>query len=245
MNRSIRAASSSGNAAMSRKVSMCRSGRTSRWVSAAGAMSRIATNPSAACTWSPSATRRQKRQSGQAATARTPSSATPTARARAPSRRRCRRRATACSRPRSRDPACRAGRRPRCRRDAPARPAGASEAARSRALRSLFAAAGTGSSAAVRVPGRGEYGNTCTLVMPGRATALSVLANARSSSVGKPTITSVVRLKSSSPSIRRGTAPSCSGGPSRGGRRRRRTGAGCGDAATRSASRAWRRSARA
>src|SRR6187455_3151807 len=47
---------------MSRNVSTCRSGRTSRWVSEMGLMSRIATNPSAACTWSPSATSRQNRQ---------------------------------------------------------------------------------------------------------------------------------------------------------------------------------------
>src|SRR5262245_49918707 len=42
---------------------MCRSGRTSRCTSACGLMSRIATKPSAAWTWSPSAYRLQKRQS--------------------------------------------------------------------------------------------------------------------------------------------------------------------------------------
>jgi len=57
---------------------------------------------------------------------------------------------------------------------------------------------GMGSSAAVTVPGRGEYGKTCTLVRPASATAASVLSKARSSSVGKPTMTSLVRLKSSS-----------------------------------------------
>src|SRR4051812_12700746 len=36
---------------------------TSRWTGACGLMSRIATKPSAACTWSPSRTRLQKRQS--------------------------------------------------------------------------------------------------------------------------------------------------------------------------------------
>src|SRR6188508_1849350 len=58
----MRAASSSGNASTSRNVSTWRSGRTSRCVSAIGAMSRIATKPSARETWSPSATSRQKRQ---------------------------------------------------------------------------------------------------------------------------------------------------------------------------------------
>ena len=42
----------------------------------------------------------------------------------------------------------------------------ASDAARSRALRSFLIEDGTGSWAAVRVPGRGEYGKTCTLVIP-------------------------------------------------------------------------------
>ena len=39
--------------------------------------------------------------------------------------------------------------------------------ARSRALRSFFTAGATGSSPAVAVPGRGEYGKTCTFVRPG------------------------------------------------------------------------------
>src|SRR5205085_11070952 len=46
-----------------RKLSTWRSGRTSRWVSAFGLMSRIATKPSVFATWSPSRTSRQKRQS--------------------------------------------------------------------------------------------------------------------------------------------------------------------------------------
>ncbi len=62
----------------------------------------------------------------------------------------------------------------------------------------LVASLEPGSSAAVLVPGRGEYGNTCTLVMPACPTASSVRSNAASPSVGKPTITSVVRLKSRS-----------------------------------------------
>ena len=37
---------------------------------------------------------------------------------------------------------------------------------RSRALRSRFTSAGTGSTVQVAVPGRGEYGNTCTFVTP-------------------------------------------------------------------------------
>ena len=52
-----------GTRAISRNVSMCRSGMTSRCVSACGLMSRIATKPSAARTWSPSRTSLQKRQS--------------------------------------------------------------------------------------------------------------------------------------------------------------------------------------
>ena len=69
--------------------------------------------------------------------------------------------------------------------------------------------------------------------------------NAASSSAGKPTITSVVRLKSARE--RRpgaGTSPSRSGGPSRAARRRRPTGAGRAGAGTRSASRGARRASR-
>ena len=77
------------------------------------------------------------------------------------------------------------------------------DAARSRALRSFLTARGTLSAASVFVPGRGEYGKTCTLVMPASATTPSVRAKAASSSPGKPTITSVVRLKSASGARRR------------------------------------------
>src|SRR4051794_2033364 len=61
----MRLASSGGNSPISRNESTCRSGSTSRWVSACGLMSRIATNPSPALTWSPSRTSRQKRQSSR------------------------------------------------------------------------------------------------------------------------------------------------------------------------------------
>ena len=75
-------------------------------------------------------------------------------------------------------------------------------------------------------PGRGEYGKTCTFVIPARATTSSVRSNAASSSPGKPTITSVVRLKSvSGPTPAQVRRRPCSAGPSRAGRRRRPTGA--------------------
>src|ERR671925_1643308 len=61
----MRFASSPGKSPTSRKVSTCRSGMTSRWTGAFGLMSSTATNPSAACTWSPSAASLQKRQSGR------------------------------------------------------------------------------------------------------------------------------------------------------------------------------------
>src|SRR3954447_6264343 len=61
----MRRASSSGNSPTSRKVATWRSGRTSRWTGACGLMSRIATKPSAALTWSPSRTSVQKRQSSR------------------------------------------------------------------------------------------------------------------------------------------------------------------------------------
>src|SRR5256885_8497622 len=59
----MRLSSSAGNSEISRKLGMWRSGITSRCVSAFGLMSRIATNPSAAWTWSPSRASSQKRQS--------------------------------------------------------------------------------------------------------------------------------------------------------------------------------------
>src|SRR5205814_2502501 len=64
MKSSIRLASSGGNSAISRKLGTCRSGMTSKCVRAWGLMSRIATRPSVAATWSPSRTSLQKRQSG-------------------------------------------------------------------------------------------------------------------------------------------------------------------------------------
>src|SRR5215510_10445311 len=59
----MRFASSGSNSAISRKLGTCRSGITSRWTSARGLMSVIATTPGAARTWSPSLYSRQKRQS--------------------------------------------------------------------------------------------------------------------------------------------------------------------------------------
>src|SRR5689334_9138406 len=59
--------SSAGNSEISRKLETWRSGSTSRCVSALGAMSRMATNPSASWTWSPSRTSWQNRQSSGSA----------------------------------------------------------------------------------------------------------------------------------------------------------------------------------
>ena len=175
-------------------------------MSALGAMSWIATNPSPRATWSPSCASRQKRQSSGSAD---PLLGHRRRRGREPAGRRARRRARASSRRRTRG---RAGRRARCRRDRswsptargrprPRAPAAARCAPSSRAR-------GTGSSAAVRVPGRGEYGKTCTFVSPAARTTSSVRSNARSSSAGKPTIASLVRLKSLEPlepaQVRRG-----------------------------------------
>src|SRR5436309_2961384 len=42
----------------------------------------------------------------------------------------------------------------------------------------------------------GEYGKTCTFVSPASATVRSVCSKARSPSLGKPTMTSLVRLNS-------------------------------------------------
>src|SRR4051812_20625864 len=61
----MRRVSSGGNSATSRNVSTWRSGRTSRWTGAWGLTSAIATNPSAARTWSPSRTSLQNRQSSR------------------------------------------------------------------------------------------------------------------------------------------------------------------------------------
>ena len=69
----------------------------------------------------------------------------------------------------------------------------------------------------------------------------SVRSNAASSSVGKPTITSVVTLRcgtaARTASTWRGTRPRCSGGPSRAAPRRRRTASGCAGAGRPSARR--------
>ena len=46
------------------------------------------------------------------------------------------------------------------------------ESARKRAPRSFFTAGGTVSAAAVTVPGRGEYGKTCTFVIPAARTTV-------------------------------------------------------------------------
>ena len=73
-----------------------------------------------------------------------------------------------------------------------------SERARRRALRSFFTGAGTESASAVAVPGRGEYGKTWRRESPARPTTSSVRVNASSSSPGKPTMTSAVRLNSAS-----------------------------------------------
>src|SRR5512133_1968993 len=59
----MRFASSGGNSQISRNVGTCRSGITSRCVSARGLMSFTATKPSPLRTWSPSRTSLQKRQS--------------------------------------------------------------------------------------------------------------------------------------------------------------------------------------
>src|SRR5207237_1420923 len=61
-----------------------------------------------------------------------------------------------------------------------------SESSRSRLLRSRLTAAGTVSAADVSVPGRGEYGKTCTREMPASATTSSVRSQARSSEARKP-----------------------------------------------------------
>jgi len=53
-NVSMRLVSSGVNSPMSRNVSTWRSGMTSRWTSAFGLMSLIATKPSLSATWSPS-----------------------------------------------------------------------------------------------------------------------------------------------------------------------------------------------
>src|SRR4051812_7082265 len=63
MKSSIALVSCELKAEMSLNVPTCRSGSTSRWTGARGLMSRMATKPSIALTWSPSRYRRQNRQS--------------------------------------------------------------------------------------------------------------------------------------------------------------------------------------
>ena len=202
-------------------------------------MSRIATKPSAACTWSPSATSRQNRQSsggdgndallGDSDGARVQELAhlavdEP-------------RRvvvAVPAARPIDEDAIGRAD----LRRPAPAR-----ELVGERAQPARFAPSspprGTVSAAAVFVPGRGEYGKTWTRVRPGllddveraRERAL-VLAREPDDHV-RGEVEVGERLE-----LRARTAPPSSGGPSRGGRRRLPTAAGRGDEATRRPSRA-------
>src|SRR5438270_505245 len=67
MKSSMRLSSSAENSAMSWKLATCRSGMTSRCVGACGLMSRMATKPSTAATWSPSRYSLQKRQSSGSA----------------------------------------------------------------------------------------------------------------------------------------------------------------------------------
>ena len=145
-----------------------------------------------------------------------------------------RRRATASSRRRSRGPGGRRARRPRADLRAPAR-AGTPRATARAAARCAPSSppAAPCRSPAVACPGAASTGRRAPSSAPARSTTRSVFANARSSSPGKPTITSVVRLKS----VERaragaGTWRPCSAGPSRAGRRRRRTGAGRAGGAT-------------
>ena len=159
---------------------MCRSGMTSRCVSACGLMSRIATKPVGGRDVVALAVERAE-EAVVVHAASTPSSDTdaprtrtssPTGVARVDQPRRI---VVAVARGRG-------GRRARRRRGRPsscqrARHASC-DAARRRAPRSFFSAGGTGSSSAVTVPGRGEYGKTCTFVSPAARIVSSVVANA-------------------------------------------------------------------
>ena len=197
MKSSIRFASSGGNSAISWNDSTCRSGRTSRCVSAWGLMSRIATKPSVAATWSPS--RIERAEEAVAFRRRAPPPRRPPRRARARGRRpaRARRRATASSRRRSRD---RDGRRARRRRG---RSSSASVRGTPRATRRAAARRAPSSRRRHRVVERGHRAGPRRVredvhLREARcAHGASVFANARSSSAGKPTITSLVRLNSS------------------------------------------------
>ena len=125
--------------------------------------------------------------------------------ARGRARRRARRRGTASSRRRSRGPGGRRARRPRvpsfaCQR----RSSSSCESARSRAPRSFFSAGGTGSSCGGHGAGPRRVREDVHLRRARRARpCASVCANAASSSAGKPTITSLVRLNSPASGSRR------------------------------------------
>ena len=178
-------------------------GEDEQAVSAAGAMSRMATKPSAACTWSPSATSRQKRQSGSGGNGED----SLVAHADRPCPHHLADGAVdepgrvvvrvATARLVEEDDV------PRCRRGAAAAPARQSPASASvRSLRSFFTGrrdriVGGGARAGTR-----RIGEDVHLRHARGATAVIVFTNACSSSVGKPTMTSVVRLKSSRPPIR-------------------------------------------
>ena len=121
---------------------------------------------------------------------------------------------TACRRP------CRSA--PARRRRACRRGGGASGPRSGRAARASGASSPPGAtrspSASATVPGRGEYENVCTRVIPAASTASSVRRKASSSSVGKPTITSVVRFtwgaaSRSSRDLAQVLGGRCSGGP--------------------------------
>ena len=66
--------------------------------------------------------------------------------------------------------------------------------------------------AAAGVPGRGEYGKTCTLPIARSSTTRAVRRKAASSSPGKPTIASVVRLTPGSASRARRQASTYAAG---------------------------------
>ena len=143
-------------------------------------MSRMATKPSAACTWSPSGHEAAEEAVILRQRRAPPPPETPTAPRASHRPPPSRRGATACSRRRSRDPG-RSTRTTSLRAD-PTAPTGAARivgcCAEPRAAFLLDLAGAPGSSPAVRVPGRGEYGKTCTLVMPRSATTSIVRAKA-------------------------------------------------------------------
>ena len=153
---------------------------------------------------------------GSRQAARIPSSVTAAPRT-GRARPRALRRARASNRRRSRGRAGRRGRRPRGR---PSRPAGAARLVGERpAGAALLLHLGRHGVLGRRArPGRGEYGKTCTFVSRAARTVSSVRSNAASSSAGKPTITSAVRLKSRAAPACVGRSRPCSGAPSPSGR---------------------------